>query len=140
MHALTENSKAVLVASPQIKDNGAAVVTYCDCAGWNHATLLLMLGTIDIEVDAKLQESDASGSGYADITGAAITQVADTGDDTIYAIEVDLTGPRKRYLKPVITVGDGTNGAYLGAVIVLTRGDKSPVDAAAAGLAERISV
>ncbi len=140
MHALTENSKVIMVASPQLKDNGAAVVAYADRAGYNHATLLLFVGALDIEVDAKLQECDTSGGSYTDITDAAITQVADTGDDTVYAIEVDLTGPRKRFLKPVITVGDGSTGAYVAAAIILTRGAASPANAAGAGLAERISV
>ncbi len=140
MHALTENGKVVAVAQPQLKNNGAAVVAECDCSGWNHATFILNLGATDTTVDAKLQESDVSGSGFGDITGAAITQLSGTDDDKAVAIEVDLTGPRKKYLKPVITVGNGSTGAQVAANIVLTRGDKSPANAAAAGLAERVSV
>lgn len=140
MHALTENCKVVRVASPQLKDNGAAAVAYCDCAGYNHATLLLVVGTMDIECDAKLTECDTSGGSYTDITAAAITQLAADDDDKVVAIEVDLTKNRKRYLKPVITAGDGTNGVYLAAMIILSRADKAPVTAALAGLAERVSV
>jgi hypothetical protein len=140
MHALTENCKVVTVCQPQLKDNGAATVTYADCKGWDHATFVLLNGTVDTTTDAKLQECDTSGGTYADITGAAITQLSATDDDKIAAIEVDLTKLRKRYLKPVITAGDGTTGCYVAAVIILTRGEASPANAAAAGLAERVSV
>ena len=139
MHELFTDAKAGLVASPQLKDNGAATVAYVDTLGYAHATFLLLLGAIDIECDAKLTESDVSGSGYADITDAAITQLDGDDDDKMVAIEVSLTG-RKRYLKPVITVGDGSAGAYLAAVVILTRGEQSPANAAAAGLAELVKV
>ena len=141
MHTLFQNSKVVLVANPQLKDNGAATVTYADAKGWDHATLLIATGAMDIALNGKLQESDASGSGYADITGAAITEVADTGDGTMMAIEVDLTaGVRKRFLQPVLTAGDGSTGVYVAAVIILTRGEASPATAAGAGLAELVKV
>lgn len=141
MHTLFENAKIVPVASPQLKDNGAAAVTYADCEGWNHATLLIAAGAIDTTLDAKLQECDTSGGSYADISGAAITQVAADGDDTLMAIEIDLTaGVRKRFLQPVITAGDGAVGCHLAAFIILTRGSASPANAAAAGLAELVKV
>jgi len=139
MRTLFENAKVGLVASPQLKDNGAATVTYIDTKGWDHATFILAAGAIDITLDAKVQECDTSGGSYADITGAAITQIAADGDDTVYAIEIKLAG-RKRFLQPVITAGDGSTGCYLAALVVLTRGEASPANAAGAGLAELIKV
>ncbi|HUT58055.1 MAG TPA: hypothetical protein VNA25_09430 [Phycisphaerae bacterium] len=137
MHSLTENCQVVQLAN-ETKNDGAPTTTYADCAGYNHATFILGLGVTDTTVDAKLQESDASGSGYADITGAAITQLSGTDDDSVAAIEVDLTGPRKRYLKPVITVGAGSSGAALGAYMVLSRADAAPPALVAAGLSKLV--
>ena len=51
--------------------------------------------------DAKIQHSTASASGYADLTGAAITQI--TADDQIGYVDVDLTGAN-RYIRVVHTV------------------------------------
>jgi len=141
MHNLFENAKVGLVCSPQLKDDGAATVTYIDTKGWDHATFLLATGAVDIELDAKVQECDTSGGTYADITDAAITQLDADDDDVMAAIEIDLTaGVRKRYLKPVITAGDGTTGCYVAGVVILTRGEASPANAAGAGLAELVKV
>jgi len=139
MHTIFESMKIVAVCQPQLKDNGAATVTYCDTKGFNHATFILNAGTIDAVLDAKLTECDTYNGQYADIAGAAITQIAANGDDRIVAIEVKLTG-RKRFLQPVITSGDGVNGALVAANIILSRAEASPANAAAAGLAELLKV
>ena len=59
--------------------------------------------------DAKIQESDSSGSGYADITGAAFTQVTATGTG---AVELHFRTV-KRYVRVSTTIG-GT-GSVTGA-------------------------
>jgi len=54
-------------------------------------------------LDVKLQESDALGSGYTDITGAAFTQVTDAADSTqMISFQV---GEVKRYVRAVATIG-----------------------------------
>jgi len=137
---LFTTTKSVLVCGPLLKDNGAATVTYADTAGFNRATFLLAVGATDITLDAKLTECATSGGNYADITGAAVTQITALGDDKVYAIEVSMRGSRLRYLKPVITVGDGTLGANVCGVILLRGGHDSLYNAAAAGLAELVKV
>ena len=51
--------------------------------------------------DLKLQESADGSTGWADITGAAVTQL--TGDDEQSRVSVDLSGS-KRYIRAVCTV------------------------------------
>ena len=55
-------------------------------------------------VDVKVQESDASGGSYTDVTGAAFTQVTASNDDATYVGRINLNGT-KRFLKVVMTVG-----------------------------------
>lgn len=55
-------------------------------------------------LDVKIQESDSSGSGYTDITGAAFTQVIATGTG---AVELH-TRTVKKYIRALGTIG-GTN-------------------------------
>lgn len=53
-------------------------------------------------LDLKLQESDASGSGYADITGAAFAQITAAGSAELHF------KTNKRYVRAVATIGGGT--------------------------------
>lgn len=60
-------------------------------------------------LDVKLQESDATGSGFTDISGAAFTQVTDAADST-EAIVISADS-NKRYLRAVVTI-DGTSPTF----------------------------
>lgn len=60
-------------------------------------------------LDVKLQESDATGSGFTDISGAAFAQVTDAADST-EAIVISADS-NKRYLRAVVTI-DGTNPTF----------------------------
>ena len=53
-------------------------------------------------LDVKIQESDALGSGYADISGAVFTQATDATQEEIHFVA------RKRYLRTVHTLGGTT--------------------------------
>jgi len=139
-HQLTMDSEVVLAVC-ETKNNGHP--TYkadADTDGWSKATFVLGIGTTDVTVDAAMYESDDD-STYTLITSSEITQVADSGDNRVVAIEVDLTtGVRKRYLRPSVTCGNSTTGAALAGIFIMTRGNASPANAAGAGLAERVSV
>src|SRR5258707_14028593 len=69
----------------------------------NYATLYVMFGAMDIAVAAlKLQESDTTGSGFADVSGGDFsvspsTLPSATADNLLFAIHVNLRG-RKRFL------------------------------------------
>lgn len=60
-------------------------------------------------LDVKLQESDATGSGFTDISGADFTQVTDAADST-EAIVISADS-NKRYLRAVTTIA-GTSPTF----------------------------
>jgi hypothetical protein len=80
----------------------------------------LMLGVISGTVDMKLQHAtDGSGTGAADISGKAITQIADTGDagQAVISIDRNEMAATFTHVKAIVTV---TGGAVsLGAVLIL---------------------
>lgn len=65
--------------------------------------------------DVKIQESDSSGSGYTDITGAAFTQVTDTGAG---AVELHCK-TNKRYIRASCTIGGTSTPTFPCAIIAL---------------------
>lgn len=140
--------KVVPVTNPvAIKDNVAWVTTEVDTLGFEYAVFYVMLGASDIAMAVfKLQESDTSGSGMADVTGAIFGTSNNTGgststlpsatdDDLIFAIEVDLKA-RKRYLDLSITAGDGALGTYAAAWCMLSRAKQVPNTAAERGCSQ----
>jgi hypothetical protein len=139
-------SKTVNVAPPGALVNGGSVsCSAIDRAGFDYATVRVVLGSTDAALTAlKLQESDASGSGYTDIPGldysvSPATLPTSGAGNSMYSFDVDLRG-RKRYLKPVITVGSGTNGAYVTVQADLSRAEETPHDATSRGLAGALAV
>jgi hypothetical protein len=63
----------------------------------------------DPTLDVKLQESDSSGSGYTDISGATFTQVTDS--QALEKITIN-TNDVKRYLRAVGTIGGTSSPAF----------------------------
>jgi len=102
--------------------NGAAV----DTIGFEDCLVVLIAGTAGASatVDVVIQESSASGSGFAAITGAAFTQVTTANDLTVYVGRISLLG-RKRYLRAVATVA--TAASIASVQFVLTSPHKVPV-------------
>lgn len=93
-----------------------------DCEGYSEALFILSTGVIATSLDVKLQEAnehattpDTAGT-YADVAGAAFTQITSANDDTVYVMRVDLT-QRRRFLRLTET-GVGTTGAYAASVIL----------------------
>jgi len=141
MANLTDSVKILLLAC-ETKNNGSPTLLgagYADCAGWNQVTWLLPLGTIDTTVDLKIQESDDAAT-WVDITAKALVQVTAAGDNKVYAIEVVRGGStgRKRYQKPVCTVGNGATGAALAILCALGAFSAQAVDVASQDLGQRI--
>jgi hypothetical protein len=128
-----------------IIDNAAAVTAALDTKGFDSACFIVQLGALDIAVSAmKLQESDASGSGFVDITGAdfsvsPLTLPAATDDNKIYAVFVNLVG-RKRYLDLSLTLGDGSTGTFVAVLAILGRGQNVPSTATLRGLGQQAIV
>lgn len=119
MHTVEQGYKAAIGLSPQViasatTTNGTGV----DCLELGYDCMaVLQLGTQTgtFTADVKIQESDASGSGYADISGASFTQADQDDDDAVAAITFRRT---KRYIR-VVDVTAGTVTAHNVAVSLL---------------------
>jgi len=144
--------KLVAVATPAaIVDDAGFTTNEVDTLGFEYAVFYVMLGASDITMAAfKLQESDTSGSGFADVTGAifgtstntagsASTLPSATDDGKIFAIEVDLRN-RERYLDLVLTAGNGSTGTYACAWCELWRGKETPMMASERGCSQILRV
>ena len=147
-----QNHKYVNVTPPAaIIDNASATTGVIDCLGYNYAQIIVSLGATDIAMTAlKVQESDASGSGFADVTGLVFGTSADiagntsalptaTNDNDLFIFEVDLRG-RKRYLDLVATFGDGTAGTFASVLAILSRAEDAPVTATERGAVQILRV
>jgi len=132
-------SKDVVSIYPQARLNNASFsVASVDRKDFDYATLEVTLGATDVGLTAfKLQESDDN-STWTDVVGGDFsisgTLPASTNSNTLWAWDINLTG-RKRYLRPAITVGNGTLGAFLTAKFKLTRAEQEPYNAATRNLA-----
>jgi hypothetical protein len=80
--------------------NGAAL----DMTGWDGLTVVLSVGGGDKTVNARLQYSD-DGTTWADVPGAAITQIA-SNVTNVQAV-IDAYRLTKRYARLVVTTGAG---------------------------------
>jgi hypothetical protein len=139
MHADMNAVKWVPAIGPQARVDGAtATATEIDTLGFARCDIAVQVGELDAALTAlKIQESDTSGSGFADVTGlivgtsagidgttSELPAVADA--DSINLFQVNLTGARKRYLKVVATAPATSDGAFLSAVACLSRKAEGP--------------
>lgn len=147
MNPLQATKLAIVISPVAIKDNAAWTTNEIDTLGYDFLQIIFFLGATDIAVaELKVQESDTSGSGFADVTGlvCGTSTNADgvtsalpsaTDDNKITLFEIDLRG-RKRYIDLSATAGNGTAGSYAAAVAILSRAEKAPVTAAERGCDE----
>jgi len=132
-------TKDVVSVFPQARlNNGSFTVTSVDRKDFDYATLEVVLGATDVGLTTlQLQESDdnstwsAVTNGDFSISGTLPTSAS---SNSIWGWDIDLKG-RKRYLRPAITVGNGTLGAFLTAVFKLGRAEQAPYSAATRNLA-----
>lgn len=98
-----------------------------DLRGYQSATVVINTGAIAGagNFTPKLQESDASGSGFTDVAAADLLGSFPAALAADSAYRVGYKG-NKRYLRTVITLNSGTSIAA-GAVIVLGHPELAPV-------------
>lgn len=120
-----------------ILDDASATEIEIDTLDYDYAEIVVTLGATDIAMTAlKIQETDTSGSGEADVSGATFDGGTDvdggtlalpsaTDDNQVCVFQLDLKN-RKRYLSLVATFGDGTSGGYVSAVARLSRAASFP--------------
>lgn len=147
----TQGMKVVNVTPPgAIVDNASFTTNEIDTLGYDYCTIYFSLGATDVDMTAlKVQESDTSGSGHADITGLVFGTSEDpdsgstsalplsTDDDGVFAFHIDLKG-RKRYLDVVATAGNGAAGTYGSCIAVLDRAREVPTTATDRGLSANL--
>jgi hypothetical protein len=135
-----QNAKYVVALAPISVAGGAGATTVeVDTLGFDFAEFIIQSGLIPSTGVAtlKIQESDASGSGQADITGAAFTALVDADDGKIICCFMSLKA-RKRYLTLVITNG-ATNASLLASIVRLSRAEQIPATATARGLKAQLN-
>ena len=133
MHDVKSFIKSVVSLKPQITSgtsahNGAAV----DTQGFDSAMIILETGAksgTTPTLDVKIQECATSDGSFADISGAAFTQIGDTADQS-KTMSLDLkgkVGSRKRYIRVIATPGGTTPTYYISSVVMLGRISKLPI-------------
>lgn len=144
--------KFVSVTPPAaIIDDASATTAEIDTLGWDFLTIVVYLGATDIAMSAlAVTESDTSGSGHANITGAVFGTSTDidgstsslpsaTDDNGFFICELDLRG-RKRYIDVTATIGNGTAGTFITILGILEKGDTSPTSVSGMGAAGALHV
>lgn len=144
MKTMQEAKVVNLIPPVAIVDNNSWTTTEIDTAGYSWCSIYVNLGATDIAMAAlKVQESDTSGSGFADITGlnfatSPATLPSATADGLVFAVHIDLRKNRKRYLDLVATAGNGTTGTYASGLAFLYDADEIPASVSARGVSQQI--
>ena len=152
MAVTAQNVKVVRVTDPAaIKDNAAWTTEEIDTKGFDYLQVFCYIGASDIAVAVlKVQESDTSGSGFADVTGLVFGTSTNTDgstsslpsatdDNKFFCFDIDLRG-RDRYIDLSATAGDGAAGTYMAAWAVLSRAGETPMTATERGCSQILRV
>lgn len=138
-----QNMKTVLAIAPQSLGSATAAEIEVDARGWHNARFLILVGAAaassNISV-AKIQSAPTSGGSQTDITGAAITAATIDGDadNTIHAIEVDLTDKTIGGFLSMVLTSSTANVIEIAVVCVLSRGSQGPTTATERGLTTEV--
>lgn len=115
--------------------NGTAI----DTAGFNFAVGVFAVETTTGNLSViKVQESDASGSGFADVSGLSFTALGATDDNKHVVGIIDLRD-KKRYLRWVVTEDNTGTADAIAGLFFLGGANEAPVDAAGFGADELLS-
>lgn len=142
MNPIAGTKLAMVTPPAAIVDNAAFTTATIDTKGYNHLTILLIIGAIDIApASSSIAMSDNSNmsSPTTVATGGtdyALATAADS-DNEFHVFEIDLRG-KKRYFDFAITGGDGAAGTFASIVALLSKPDVTPSSAAQRG-AELVS-
>ncbi|MFH1614922.1 MAG: hypothetical protein ABIG61_07550 [Planctomycetota bacterium] len=145
-----QETKTVILTPPQLKDDGDfAGNIYVDTQGWGHVRFLFIVGTVDEAIGSTaegaapfVEECDTTDGAYTAVTSAALADaIGASEDDSLFAIDLDLTKSHKRYMEVNAPhAGNGTTGCNLAIIAILSRhSGQGPKNAAGQGLAELIT-
>ena len=146
---IVQQLKFTQCLAPTPKDNGDfAGNTYVDTRGLKELAFLIETGDLAAAIGStaegnavKVEECDTSGGSYTDVTSAALANaIADTEDNKLFYIIVDLKKSHKRFMRVNAPhAGDGSGTDSLLSVVAIGVPDSMPVNAAGAGLQELIT-
>jgi len=126
-----------------IKDNAAfdsLVLDKNDFDGADYVEFIGLLGATDVEMatlrvmESDTKTNDTTLGGTPAVVKDAATKPGATDDDKVFAIGLDLSKSRKRYLQLQATAGDGTAGTFLSAIAIASRPREAGSSAARRGL------
>lgn len=114
------------MVTPEDWGTGAVTSAAVDTKGFEEALIVLSVGTAGASagIDILVQESDASTTGFTNISGTTFTQVTTSNDETEFVGRIRLGG-RDRYLRVLGTVTTATS--ELAVICILTGGQREPV-------------
>ena len=123
---LTEKCKVVQAVAPTIGTAGTMTATEVNATGFNSVVFAISVGamTNTATLDAYVQSATTTGGSFANTSGAALTQVADTGGGKIYLIDMPVNKDRA-FLKLIIVTA--TAAAVNGAQAWLYNAYREPV-------------
>lgn len=126
-----------------VDDNASWTTTEIDTLGFKKCSIYVNLGASDIAMAAlKVQESDTTGSGFADIDGLDFssdgTLPSATDDGLVFAVHIDLTKNRKRFLDLVATAGNGSTGTFASGLAFLYDAVQTPSSASECGVSQQL--
>lgn len=124
--AITKTA-ATAVTGNTVTGFGGATNGGIDTLGYKKLVAVVCVGAIAASggLNFKLQECATDGGTYQDITGAAITALGDTGDNSCPSIEVPLEG-RRRFIRGVGTPTT-TDSTAFGVLFILKEPISEPV-------------
>jgi hypothetical protein len=137
------------VLSPQaIVNNASFTCNVVDTQGYDYVTFIFQLGALDIALSAlHLTESDAEASSTSLTSGTTIatsdfstspaTLPSATDDNHLFGVFVNMHG-RKRYILPVITMGNGSTGGFVSCIAILSKGKIAASTAALRGFTQNL--
>lgn len=149
MNPIQQMKFAVLLPPATANDANFSGNTYVDTKGWDHLRVLFVTGTLGSTIGSTdaastaplIEECDTTGGTYTAVNGAALADViAATEDNSLFAIDVDLSGSHKRYMK-VQTPDAGAGACYLAILAILSKNSSGDFGGGAteSGLTELIA-
>jgi hypothetical protein len=129
---LSDKVKIVNAVIPTVGSAGAMTATVVDGTGYDRCMFVLTTGaaTAGATGTFKIQSSATSGGSYADVTSAALTNLADTDGSKQFVIDMPVN-PAKLFMKVVGTTV--TQPIANSTIAILYRGKTYPVATSYAG-------
>ncbi len=129
------DSAVISMIAPGLVDDAAVDSGWLSVENAVRTFFIILLGATDITVDAKVQQASAvDGTGAKDVTGAAVTQFTALNDGNFKTIDLETARLDHhngfKFVKLIITVGNGSLGGNVAATIIRTARHMPPTQPA----------